>query len=232
MADMNRQPLIAVVTLNGSVTAPTAPTVALASPAAPGNVDDGAHRVKVTFVTAAGETEAGTQSSIVTVVDKAVNGKVAISAIPVSADPLVTGRKVYMSDVAATGFFLLSNGTIANNTATTLTADDADATLVAATAAPSTSTATRASLLSTLLTAAGFPAILVFFQLTLASPVGDTGNFVLSTDADIATEAEGFPAEGFNLYKQGSGDFVPAMGQYLFSETPGKKVAVYARPML
>lgn len=228
MADMNRRPLIAVVTLNQQVTAPTAPIVALAGAGA-GNVDNGAHRVKVTFVTAVGETAAGTQSSVVTVVDKTVNGKVAISAIPVSTDPLVTGRKVYMSDVAATGFFLLSNGTIANNTATTLTANDSDATLVAATAAPATNTTTKASLLSDLLTAAGFPAILVFFQLIL-SPV--SGTAVLSTNANIAAEADGFPLDNSaNFYKAGGGDFVSALGQYLFSATPNQKVAVYARPI-
>src|SRR3989344_5689951 len=62
--------------------APVAPTVALASPAVAGNVDNGAHRYLVTFVTADGETEAGAISAAVTVADKTVNGKVELTAIP------------------------------------------------------------------------------------------------------------------------------------------------------
>ena len=74
--------------------APTAPTVALASPAIAGNIDNGAHRYGVTFVTADGETELGVISSAVTVADKTVNGKVELTAIPLGGSA-VTSRKLY-----------------------------------------------------------------------------------------------------------------------------------------
>src|SRR6185312_4704952 len=68
--------------------------VALASPAAPGNVDNGAHRYLATFLTAVGETDAGVVSAPVTVADKTVNGQVQLSGIPVGGSA-VTGRKIY-----------------------------------------------------------------------------------------------------------------------------------------
>src|SRR5574340_1131128 len=73
---------------------PSAVTVALASPAVAGNVDNGAHRYLATFVTADGETQAGEVSSVVTVADKTVNGKVTVSGIPVGGNA-VTARKLY-----------------------------------------------------------------------------------------------------------------------------------------
>jgi uncharacterized phiE125 gp8 family phage protein len=113
--------------------APTAPTVALASPAAPGNVDNGAHRWRLTFVTADGETDAGTVSSAVTVVDKTVNGQVSLTAIPLGGSG-VTSRKLYRTAAAGTVYLLLA--TIADNTTTTYTDNIADASLGAG--APST----------------------------------------------------------------------------------------------
>lgn len=221
------QPVIGIITLDGQVTTPTAPTVALAG-AGIGSVDNGAHRVKVTFVTGVGETEAGAQSGVVTVVDKTADGKVAISNIPVSASALVTGRKVYMSDVAGTGFFLLSNGTISNNTATTLTANDSDATLVASTAAPATNTTTAAKALQAALIAAGLTGIPSFAQLILSPVAG--GGVSLSSNANIAAEADGFPlGDSTNLYAVSMADPVESAGQYLFSATVNQKVAFYAR---
>lgn len=226
-------PVMGTITLDDQVTAPTAATVALAG-AGSGNVDNGAHRVKVTFITDVGETAAGTQSSAVTVVNKAADGKVAITAIPVSTSPLVTGRNVYMSDVAATGFFLLSNGEIADNTSTTLTANDSDATLVASDAAPSANTTTVAAslydALEAAIVAAGYAQIVAFAQLIL-SPV--SGVVVLSYDPDIGAALDGFPiGDSVNFYAISPGDGVSVTGQYLFSETPGVIVAFYARPIL
>lgn len=227
-------PVIGTITLDGQVTAPGAATVALASPAAAGNVDDGDHRVKVTFVTGVGETEAGTQSAIVSVVDKAVNGQVAISAIPVSTSPLVTGRNVYMTEAGGSDYFLLSNGVIANNTATTLTANDSDVTLGGNTAAPATNTTTESLSLFDALEAAiiarGFPQIVAFAQLIL---VATSGNVSLSTDADISAESEGIPISDWaNFYAIGPRDAVNVAGQYLFSETVDATVSFYARPIL
>jgi uncharacterized phiE125 gp8 family phage protein len=114
---------------------PTAPTVALASPAAPGNVDNGAHRYRVTFVTADGETEGGTISSAVTVSDKTVNGQVSVTAIPVGGSA-VTSRKLYRTTAGGSSYLLLA--TISDNTTTTYTDNIADSSLGAA--VPSTNT--------------------------------------------------------------------------------------------
>ncbi len=106
--------------------APTAPTVALISPAAAGNLSAGAYRYRVTFVTADGETEGGTVSSAVTVADNAVNGKVTVSAIPIGG-ALVTSRKLYRTTAGGSTYLLLA--TINDNTTTTYTDNIADASL-------------------------------------------------------------------------------------------------------
>lgn len=115
--------------------APGAITAVLASPVAPGNVENGAHRYLATFTTAAGETQAGTVSAAVTVADKTVNGQVSLTAIPLGGS-LVTGRKLYRTVAGGTTYLLLA--TIANNTATVYTDNIADASLGAG--APSVST--------------------------------------------------------------------------------------------
>lgn len=103
-----------------------APTAALASPAAPGNVDNGAHRYLVVFVTAAGRTSAGSPSAAVTVADKTVNGQVALTNIAVGSTA-VTSREIYRTTAGGSTYLLLA--TIANNTATTYTDNIADASL-------------------------------------------------------------------------------------------------------
>lgn len=112
--------------LSNQELAPTAPTVALASPAAAGNVNAGAHRYRVTFVTAAGETEGGTISSSVTVADAGVNGQISLTAIPIGG-ALVTSRKLYRTAAGGSAYLLLA--TIADNTTTVYTDNIADASL-------------------------------------------------------------------------------------------------------
>ena len=126
--------------------APTEPTVALGTGA--GNVDDGAHRYRVTFVTADGETEGGTISSAVTVLDKTANGKVALSAIP-TGGAFVTSRKLYRTAAGGSTYLLLA--TLADNSTTTYSDNIADASLGAG--CPSTNT-TSDSLLSALIATA------------------------------------------------------------------------------
>lgn len=113
--------------------APAALTAALASPAVAGNVDNGAHRYRVTFVTADGETEGGTISSAVTVADKTVNGQIALTGIPTGGSA-VTSRKIYRTTAGGSTYLLLT--TIADNTTTTSTDNTADSALGAA--APTT----------------------------------------------------------------------------------------------
>lgn len=106
--------------------APGAPTVALISPAAAGNVDNGAHRYRVTFVTAVGATDGGDVSDAVTVADKTANGKVTVSNIPIGG-AAVTSRKLYRTIAAGSDYLLLA--TISDNTTTSYTDNIADASL-------------------------------------------------------------------------------------------------------
>lgn len=115
--------------------APGKLTVALASPATPGNVDNGVHRYLATFVTADGETEAGIVSDAVTVADKAVNGRVNVTGIPLGG-ALVTARKLYRTAAGGSTYLLLA--TIADNTTTSYADNIADASLGAG--APSVNT--------------------------------------------------------------------------------------------
>lgn len=126
--------------------APGAVTVALASGV--GNVDNGAHRYVVTFITSTGETQAGDISAAVTVADKTVNGKVSVSGIPLGGS-LVTARKLYRTAAAGSVYLLLA--TIADNTTATYTDNTADSSLGAE--APSTNT-TGDALLSILIASA------------------------------------------------------------------------------
>lgn len=98
---------------------PPAPTVALATPAAAGNIENGAHFYAVTYVNAAGESLPSPVASV-TVVNNTINGKVDIT-IPIGPTG-TTQRKVYRS--AAAGTALLLQQTVANNTATTATIDN------------------------------------------------------------------------------------------------------------
>lgn len=114
--------------------APGVVTSALAG-AGSGNVDNGAHRYLATFVTSAGETQAGTASAAVTVADKAVNGKVTLTGIPIGGG-LVTARKLYRTQAGGSIFYLLA--TLADNSTTTYTDNLSDSSLGAA--APSVNT--------------------------------------------------------------------------------------------
>lgn len=110
-------------------------SAALANPAAPGNVDNGAHRYLATFVTADGETDAGVATAAVTVVDKTVNGQVALTGMPLGG-AAVTARKLYRTASGGSTYLLLA--TIADNTTTAFTDNLADASLGAG--APATNT--------------------------------------------------------------------------------------------
>jgi len=113
--------------------APGAITVALVAES--GNVDNGSHRYRVTFVTADGETQAGDISAAVTVANKTASGKVLLSSIPIGGST-VTSRKIYRTAANGAVYYLLA--TIADNTTTTYTDNVADASLGAS--APSANT--------------------------------------------------------------------------------------------
>jgi hypothetical protein len=83
----------------------------------------------VTYVTAVGETNAG---SILSVTTTAGNTTVNLTGIPVSSDPRVTARKIYRTKLNFTAdneYFLV---TLNNNTATTYTDSIADTSLTGA----------------------------------------------------------------------------------------------------
>jgi len=115
---------------------PGAPVAALAALGA-GNVDNGAHRYLIVFVTASGKTQGGAISAAVTVADKTANGQVALTAIPIGG-ALVTAREIYRTQAAGSAYLLLA--TIADNTTTIYTDNVADASLGAG--APTANTTT------------------------------------------------------------------------------------------
>jgi hypothetical protein len=108
-----------------NIAVPGACSAALAGAGA-GNVDNGTHAYKLTFVTAAGETITG-NGVTVTVANKTTNGQVSLTAVPTGTAGLVTQRKVYRTKAGGGPFYLLT--TIADNTTTAYTDNTADASL-------------------------------------------------------------------------------------------------------
>lgn len=153
--------------------APGAITVALGSGA--GNINNGAHRYLATFVTADGETNAGDVSSAVTVVDSAVNGKVALSGIPLGGS-LVTARKIYRTAADGSTYMLLA--TISDNTTTTYADNIADSSLGAG--APTSNTTSD-------------PLMGAFIAATRAQAEQELGRYLVTQTLDAYVDE--FPAE-------------------------------------
>lgn len=107
------------------VAAPAACAAALAGAGA-GNVENGTHSYRVTFVTAAGESAPGV-AVCVTVADKTTNGQVSLTSIATGTAGVVTSRKVYRSKAGGSIHYLLT--TIADNITTTFVDNVADASL-------------------------------------------------------------------------------------------------------
>lgn len=105
---------------------PTACTAALAGAGA-GNVENGTHSYKITFVTASGESSGGVKSNVITVVDKASDGQVSLTGIPTGPSS-VTSRKIYRTAAGDTGNHKLV-AEITDNTTTTYTDNTADGSL-------------------------------------------------------------------------------------------------------
>ncbi len=120
------------------LTAPSAPTATLAGAGA-GLLSNGLYGYKVTFI-AQGKESAASPAVTETVVDFTTDGKINLTAIPVSTDPSVTSRKIYRTTAGGGTYQLLT--TIANNTATTFLDNIADASLGAA-VAPTVSSVTN-----------------------------------------------------------------------------------------
>ena len=105
---------------------PGTPQVGLVATPTAGNVDNGPHRYAIVFVSAAGDSPINSQTAIVTVVDKTVNGQVRLINIPIGPAG-TTSRKVCRT--SAYGLTYKLQSTIADNTTTVLTDNTADASL-------------------------------------------------------------------------------------------------------
>jgi hypothetical protein len=105
------------------VAPPTAPTIASVS--AGGSVNDGAHYYALTYVTAYGETQMGTLSSVATA--GGGSNTVNLSSIPVSADTRVLSKNIYRTKAggAVTTAFLVANIAAATTTYADTKADAA-----------------------------------------------------------------------------------------------------------
>jgi len=177
------------LTIGATEKAPGAATAALAGLGA-GNVNNGTHSYKITFVTAGGETDAGAVSGTVTTT--AGDGQVALSAIP-TGSVFVTSRKVYRTAAgnAVTGPWLLL-ATIANNTTTTYADNTADASLTTAIPTVNTAIDTR----WTFKNSGVFDTANTAPSLTLTDTTASAKSLTIVVDANLAQLRESAGASG------------------------------------
>lgn len=104
----------------GQITPPDDPLVSLVSPAAPGNVNNGQHFYKITYLTVGGqETDASPGLNSVTVINKSVNGQVLLNipSIPPGIRYGISNIKIYRTVVGdPTTFYLLASVSTPNST--------------------------------------------------------------------------------------------------------------------
>ena len=96
------------------ISKPGAPTV---SASAGGSLEDATYSVKVTFYESVADIESQVGTASADVATSGANNTISVTAIPVSTDPLVTARKIYLKK--GTGDYVLYS-TIEDNTTTTL----------------------------------------------------------------------------------------------------------------
>lgn len=115
-----------VVKYDGSSASATYLGSCLATDAGSGAGPSGTYTYKISYYTTSYEVLFNTASNPVTVTDNDIS----LSMIPIAPTTYggedVTGRKVYRIKNGGSTYYLLSNGTIANNTTTTLTDTDTD----------------------------------------------------------------------------------------------------------
>ncbi len=130
------------LSLASTLAAPTTPIATLLNDAT-GNCTAGIHQFKVTYVTAAGETNASTASNVVTC--SASQTKVTIT-LPTGSttnglNTIATGRNIYATKAGGSTYFLVAPSPVVNNnTSTTYTFSIADNSFLAP-EAPTTNTA-------------------------------------------------------------------------------------------
>ena len=104
---------------------PSACTAALAGTGA-GNLSNGDYTYKITFITATGESELGSVSNTVTVVDNGVDGQISLTNIP-TGNAYVTNRNIYRTEAGGSTYKLV--GSVEDNTTTIYTDNVADGSL-------------------------------------------------------------------------------------------------------
>jgi hypothetical protein len=182
-----------------TVTPSAAPTVALADPAAPGNVEDGLHGWAYTWVTAHGESTPSAQATL-TVANKLVNGQVKVT-IPSGLDQGATSAKVYRTVTGGAGTLKLV-GTLAGGSGGIFTDNVADGSLGAD--SPATSTAGGANTPADAYEEA-LALLTGSLMLTMAAnkAVQNTGNTGLPNDVvDRRSQASEFAARAKALREQ------------------------------
>ena len=107
------------------------PTAGLAGAGA-GLCDNGAHLVKVGFVTSTGISTLSAASDAVTVADKSTNGKIAVTVVA-SADTRVASVNIYMTKAGGSSYFLAVSGVANSNGATNVSVADTSLTVAAPT---------------------------------------------------------------------------------------------------
>jgi hypothetical protein len=183
-------------------TAPTACTGALAGAGA-GNVDDGTHSYKITFLNIHGETEGGATSNVVTVADKSADGQIDLTAIPTGPTG-ITSRKIYRTVAGDAGNHKLV-ATLSDNTTTTYTDNTADAGLGAD--VPTTNTA---ALLPTDWTGPNHPQVLILHgkgnsEALWALGVASKPNIVYASKANDGISEADFSDSQVDTIPVGSG---------------------------
>ena len=118
-----------------TIAPPVAPTVA--AEAGTGTCTTGNHLVKISLVTALGESIPGTASAIVTC-GAGNDDKILVTVIPTGLANVVTARKIYMTEAAGATYYYV--GTLAGNANTTYDINVPDATLVTQGAMPTINT--------------------------------------------------------------------------------------------
>ncbi|MFZ5426670.1 MAG: hypothetical protein ACOZEN_06825 [Thermodesulfobacteriota bacterium] len=169
------------LTLAADITAHAKPAAALAGAGA-GLCTNGAHLVKVGFVTSTGVSTLSAASDAVTVVDNGADGKIAVTIVA-SSDSRVTSVNIYMTEAGGSNYYLAMNTA---NTSGAVNVSIADATLAAAAAAPTTDTGSAAGD-STITTSAGAGFEALYFHNPHATVTAE----IMLSDTDIVTGASG-----------------------------------------
>ncbi len=116
------------------VATPAKPAAALAGAGA-GLCSNGAHNIKVAYVTANGISTLSPASDAVTVLDLGTNGQIAVTVVA-SPNPSVASVNIYMTKAGGVTYYLAASGVANSNAAVNVSVADASLT----SAAPSTNT--------------------------------------------------------------------------------------------